>query len=286
MLSPINRSMLVPVNRSGGKPPVFFIHGANGIMPVGGLFSRILGPEHPFFVINAKGFDGSPPHQSFEEMVQAYHAVITEETESTGPIVLAAMCWGTLIALDVARKLLADGRELAPLILFDPPRNPFGSQATLQDPGWGGNQAPAAFDPSDPQVARQLYNYARGVMMTHATLPFNEMPFDARDPEQLDAATRTGIACTTALSRYSNPTPFFGGVELIINVNVVQFFFGRQMPWQKLLPNPHPTHVYPYGHMEWFRNYRFNTGRLFKFIVEGALAREASDIEQYERRSA
>src|ERR1700732_1667746 len=159
--------MLIPINRAGSKPPVFFIHGANGIMPVGGLFSRILGSDYPFYVINAKGFDGSRPHQSFNEMVQAYHSYIVD-TVPTGPVVVAAMCWGTLIGIEVARKLLADGRELGPVILFDPPRNPFGSQAAMQDPGWGGGQASAPAIAADPDVARQLYNYARGVMMTHA----------------------------------------------------------------------------------------------------------------------
>src|SRR5262249_351686 len=212
---------------------------------------------------------------------QAYYAYIVD-TVPTGPVVVAAMCWGTLIGIDVARKLLADGRELGPVILFDPPRNPFGSQAAMQDPGWGSGQASAPAIAADPDVARQLYNYARGVMMTHAAVPYNEMPFNPRDPQQLDIATRTGIACTTPLSQYSNPTPFFGAVELIINVNVAQFFFGRQMPWQKLLPNPHPTHVYPHGHMEWFRASRFNTGRLLKFILEGAFARETADVAQFE----
>ena len=278
--------MLVPVNRTGSKPTLFFIHGANGIMPTGGLFSRILGPEYPFYVIHAKGFDGSPPHETFDEMVDCYYNYVVE-TVPSGPVIIAAMCWGTLIGIDVARRLLADGRELAPVVLFDPPRNPFGNQATMQDAGWGGGGGGApAPDAADPEVSRQLYNYARGVMMTHASVPYNEMPFDARDAKQLDIATRTGIACTTALSRYANPSPFFGAVELIINVNVAQFFFGRQMPWQKLLPNPHPTHVYPYGHMEWFRTYRFNTGRLLKFIVESAFAKEAADVAQYERVTA
>ena len=107
--------MLVPINRAGSKPPVFFIHGANGIMPVGGLFSRILGSDYPFYVINAKGFDGSPPHQSFNEMVEAYYVYIVD-TAPTGPVVIAAMCWGTLIAIEVARKLLAaQGDDLGDL---------------------------------------------------------------------------------------------------------------------------------------------------------------------------
>jgi pimeloyl-ACP methyl ester carboxylesterase len=277
--------MLVAINRAGSKPPVFFIHGASGIMPIGGLFSRVLGPDQPFYVINAKGFDGSPPHQSFEEMVQAYYDYVLE-TVPAGPVVIAAMCWGTLIGIDVARKLLASGRELGPVVLFDPPRNPFGGQPAKQDAGWGGGQQAPSYDPSDPLVERQLYNYARGAMMAHASIPYNEMPFDARDPKQLEIATRTAIACTTALSRYSNLAPFFGAVELVINANVTQFFFGRQMPWQKLLPNPHATHVYPYGHIEWFRTYRFNTGRLFKFILDGAFAKQTEDIEQYERSLA
>lgn len=277
--------MLYPCNRAGSKPAVFFIHGANGIMPIGALFSRILGSDYPFYVINAKGFDGSPPHQSFGEMVQAYHAAIVAAVP-TGPVVIAAMCSGTLVGIEVARKLLSSGREMGPVVLFDPPRNPFGNQGAMQDASWGGGQASPAHDSADPEVARQLYNYARGVMMSHASMPYNHMPFDARDPQQLHVATQVAIACTTALSRFSNPTPFFGAIELIINANVSQFFFGRQMPWQRLLPNPHPTHVYPYGHTEWFRQHRFRTGRLLKFIIEGSLAREDTDVQQFERSYA
>jgi hypothetical protein len=38
--------------------------------------------------------------------------------------------------------------------------------------------------------------------------------------------------------------------------------------------------------MELFQTYRVNTGRLLKFIIEGAFAREVAGVRQHERRFA
>ena len=40
--------MLVPIQPSGSKPPLFFVHGIHGVMFVGSSFARVLGPEQAF----------------------------------------------------------------------------------------------------------------------------------------------------------------------------------------------------------------------------------------------
>ena len=53
--------MLVPIQTSGHKPPLFFVHGRPGIMPVGPALSRVLGPDQPLYVFHASGIDGRGP---------------------------------------------------------------------------------------------------------------------------------------------------------------------------------------------------------------------------------
>jgi thioesterase domain-containing protein len=269
--------MLVPVQTAGTKPPFFFIHGANGIMPVPGSFARIFGPEQPFYVINARGFDGkSPPHDSVEQMIPDYLADILA-IAPTGPLLIGAMCWGTMIALEVGRELLAQGRPLGPVILMDPPRVPYGKGDVPEGTGADGAIG--------PEVERQLYNYTRGALMTHAAIPYNELPFDARDPKQLHTATVAGMACTAALSRFT-AKQFLGDTELILNTNVAPVFLNPNMPWQRILPNPRVLHVLPWGHVDMMRGHRFDTARLMKFILDGAFNQGVPQEQEFERSIA
>ena len=265
--------MLVPIQPSGTKPPLFFIHGANGLMPVGKSFSRVLGPDQPLYIFNARGYDGEEkPRETVEEMVSDYVAEITQ-VAPTGPLAIGGMCWGTMIALEAGRELQAKGRSLGPIILADPPRVPYGKGENPQEMGMA---VPQGAGGMTTEVEKQLYNYTRGALMTHASLPYNEMPFDARNQDQLHAATLTGMACTAALSRFSAKM-FLGNVELIINTNVAPVFFGPNMPWQRVLPNPRVAHVVPWGHVDMFRSKRFEMARLIKFILDSAFSPPVAD---------
>src|SRR5450759_2509967 len=117
--------MLIPIQPSGRKAPIFLLHGNSGFMPTGTVFARVMGPDQPVYVINAKGFDGSQPRETVPEMVSDYLEEIFSVT-TTGPLVIVGQCWGSLIALELATELLSKGCEIGPLILMDPPRVPFG----------------------------------------------------------------------------------------------------------------------------------------------------------------
>jgi thioesterase domain-containing protein len=119
--------MLVPFQTSGTKPPLFFVHGLRGItFAVGPNFARELGLDQPVYVINANGMDGRQPVlNDVPEMVLAYYSDI-QRARPTGPLRIAAMCSGCLIAIELARRLREDGRQTGPVILADPPAVPFG----------------------------------------------------------------------------------------------------------------------------------------------------------------
>src|SRR5712692_8355680 len=71
--------MLVPLQPSGTKPPLFFVHGPLGIMPLGASFAPMLGTEQPFYVLHASGIDGQRrPIDTVQEMVRVYAQEIEE----------------------------------------------------------------------------------------------------------------------------------------------------------------------------------------------------------------
>src|SRR6266852_3377663 len=53
--------MLQPVQTSGTKPPLFFVHGLHGVMPLGRIFAEGLGPDQPLYAVHANGIDVRRP---------------------------------------------------------------------------------------------------------------------------------------------------------------------------------------------------------------------------------
>jgi thioesterase domain-containing protein len=242
--------MLVPIQPSGTKAPMFLLHGNTGFMPVGTAFARVMGPDQPVYVLNAKGFDGSPPHETVADMVDEYLAEVLSVT-ATGPLVVVGMCAGCLVALELATELAAKGCEMGPLILLDPPRVPFGK---------------AAVEVTE-EMQQQLYNYTRGVMTNQSKIWYMEQPFDVNDPDQLHNAILTGMATITATSKLT-PRPFLGSVELVLSAEMAAPFFGRDRPWHKILINPPVIHAMPFGHAEMLQKQRFDVARLVKLILQ------------------
>jgi amino acid adenylation domain-containing protein len=114
-------TMLVTLQTKGRRPPLFFLHGD---WAGGGLYcSRLsahLGDEQPFYVL--------PPYQSetrtvltLEEMA-ARHLALVREKAPHGPYVLGGYCIGSVVAIEMARQLVAAGEAVGHLLLIDFPR--------------------------------------------------------------------------------------------------------------------------------------------------------------------
>src|SRR5262249_62426028 len=108
----------------GKSPPLFFVHGLAGVMPIGRYLARRFGPDQPFYAVHANGFyPGQPIIESARGMVQAYVAEIISVRPS-GPLIVAGMCAGGMIAIEIVRELQARDRKVGPVILADPPAMP------------------------------------------------------------------------------------------------------------------------------------------------------------------
>jgi thioesterase domain-containing protein len=247
--------VLVSLQTSGKSPPLFFVHGANGTMPLGRYLVRRFGPDQPFYAVNASGFyPGEAVIESARDMVQAYVAEIISVRPS-GPLIVAGMCLGGLIAIEIVRELQARDRKVGPVILADPPVAPPGLLEQNQ-----------RLDPHRPEIARRLYEQQRRILLDHASRSYNDMPFDCNDPEKMHLATLAGVGSLVALCKHV-PTPFSGSAVSILSAERAPGFFHPKGPWRTILPGPQTVHVLPWTHTELFRSGLEQFTRIFNFIL-------------------
>jgi thioesterase domain-containing protein len=260
--------MLRPIQTSGNKPPLFFVHGVHGVMPLGPTFARVLGADQPLYIINADGIDGKRPIiDNVPDMAMAYAAEI-QQARPTGRVHVAGMCHGGLAAMEVVSRLQAQGREVGPLILADPPAVPRGvGKDFVGDP--------------PPEVTRQLYDRAYQNLAAYFRLPYNDMPFDADEPEQMHLATLAGVGSMVALNRHV-PRLFPGPVQLIVSGPRAAAFFHPEMTWHTVLPGPRMVHVLPWEHTDLFRAGREHVALALRFFLEEAAALETVGRSQTE----
>ena len=114
------RASLLPVQVSGSKRPLFFMHGDW----TGGAFycfalGRVLGPDQPFYVLEPYKFNGLQTLPSFKEVARA-HIEAIRAVQPQGPYLLGGFCNGGLFAYEMARQLEADGEQVDFLGLINP----------------------------------------------------------------------------------------------------------------------------------------------------------------------
>jgi thioesterase domain-containing protein len=110
------------------KRPLFFVHPAGGNVLCYADLVRHLGPDRPFYGLQAQGLDGlQAPHAHVEEMARCYiESLRTVQPE--GPYLLGGWSMGGVVAFEMAQQLQARGQPVALLALIDsdvPAGNPF-----------------------------------------------------------------------------------------------------------------------------------------------------------------
>ncbi|GAB4380654.1 MAG: amino acid adenylation domain-containing protein [Elainellaceae cyanobacterium] len=111
--------LIVPIQPSGSKPPLFCVHAKNGNVLQYYKLAHYLGNDQPFYGIQAQGIeDNQPPHQRVEDMATAYIQEL-RSLQPCGPYFLSGYSFGGLVAYEMARQLQAQGQEVGKLILID-----------------------------------------------------------------------------------------------------------------------------------------------------------------------
>jgi amino acid adenylation domain-containing protein len=126
---------LVPIQPLGSRPPIFCVHGGAGtILHLQPLAGR-LGPEQPFYGLQAGGlYGGSSPLRTVEQMATHYLSEM-RQVHPGGPWLLAGYCFGSIVAFEIAQRLVAAGEDVRLVAMFNGP-----SPLWVKRWGYYGNQ--------------------------------------------------------------------------------------------------------------------------------------------------
>jgi len=112
--APAGRGVLVGIQPAGRRRPLFCVHPAGGDVLCFAALAHGLGPDQPFYALQAI----DPELSRIEDMAACYLDAL-REVQPEGPYRLAGWSLGGLVAFEMARALRAEGESVDLLALFD-----------------------------------------------------------------------------------------------------------------------------------------------------------------------
>ncbi len=111
-----------PLQRGGQRPPFFCIPGGASDIIVFRPLSALLGPDQPFYGLQAHGLDGTKTDAPVIPITELAGYFIKEirAIQPKGPYQIGGHCFGALLAYEIAQQLHVQGQPVALLALFDP----------------------------------------------------------------------------------------------------------------------------------------------------------------------
>jgi thioesterase domain-containing protein/acyl carrier protein len=109
---------VVQVQSGSSRAPFFFLHHAYS----GGFYcrriARALGPDITLYAVHPHGLNDTAFRDSIEDMaVERVRSIM--QVQPSGPLCIGGFCGGGVVAYEVARQLIAQGRRVETLLLID-----------------------------------------------------------------------------------------------------------------------------------------------------------------------
>jgi amino acid adenylation domain-containing protein len=256
---------LVPIQPLGSRPPLFWVHGAGGTVFSFLDLARHLGPDQPFYGLQAPGLAGEAEAPASLEIMAALYLDEIRKIQPGGPYHLGGWSLGGVIAFEMAQQLRAQGHSIASLVLLDsqvpglPPRR-------SRDRGLGLLSAFArnlGLTVTDPRRAqrelRRLGSEERLARVLAEVRSAGLVPesFDLPDLRRLWAVFQAGIE---ALALY-RPRPYPGRITLF---QAAEPSDGEDPGWELLAAGGLVAGTVPGDHFTMLREP--NVGRLAEQI--------------------
>jgi thioesterase domain-containing protein len=112
-------SSIVPIQTNGARPPFFCIHAKGGNVLFYRDLSKYLGPDQPFYGVQARRLGGRQVgHSTVEEMAEFYIDEM-RSVQPHGPYFLGGSSFGGLVAFEIAQQLDRMGEKVGLLALLD-----------------------------------------------------------------------------------------------------------------------------------------------------------------------
>ncbi len=110
---------LVPIKPTGTREPLYIVHGAGLNVLLFNAVAQNLDADQPVYGLQARGLNGvDEPFYSIDEMARHYVNTILAHNP-TGPYSLSGFSFGGIVAFEMARQLLEQGRTVSLVALFD-----------------------------------------------------------------------------------------------------------------------------------------------------------------------
>jgi acyl transferase domain-containing protein/thioesterase domain-containing protein/acyl carrier protein len=107
--------------KHGNGTPFFLVAGMFGNVLNLRHLAHLAGADRPFYGLQARGLFGDmAPHLSFPEAARDYLAEV-RSVQPHGPYLLGGFSGGGITAYEMARQLLADGEQVAAVVMLDTP---------------------------------------------------------------------------------------------------------------------------------------------------------------------
>ncbi|UOE52123.1 amino acid adenylation domain-containing protein [Mucilaginibacter sp. SMC90] len=115
----ISWESLVPIKPDGSKMPLYIVHGAGLNVLLFNALAMNMDAEQPVYGLQARGLNGiDEPLDVMEEIAANYIAEIVAKNPE-GPYALAGYSLGGIIAYEMANQLIAAGKEVKMVAMFD-----------------------------------------------------------------------------------------------------------------------------------------------------------------------
>jgi len=109
---------LVPIKPHGSKTPLYIVHGDGLNVLFLSKLARNMDQEQPIYGLQARGLKGDEQSDVMEEIATGYVNEIIAQNP-TGPYLIAGYSFGGYIAVEMRKQMVAMGKEVKMLIIFD-----------------------------------------------------------------------------------------------------------------------------------------------------------------------
>jgi len=110
---------ITPIQPKGSRYPLFFIPPSARSSLIFKDLAKHLGEDQPFYGLEHAGMDADTEiHTDVREMARHHIAELTK-VQAEGPYYIGGMCFGGMVAYEIAHQLVAKGQEVAFLGVLD-----------------------------------------------------------------------------------------------------------------------------------------------------------------------